>query len=97
MLAEAVAPKASKKVVGIRPGEKLHEEMISFSDSFNTFYDDDYFFILPTKPMWSIEEFQSKLKTKKIEKPFSYSSDSNKDFLNVEQLRDLISSELLNE
>tara|TARA_B100001741_G_C16555269_1_gene602410 strand:- start:19504 stop:20511 length:1008 start_codon:yes stop_codon:yes gene_type:complete len=96
-VAKAICKESEIKIIGIRPGEKLHEEMISFSDSFNTFYDDDYFFILPTKPMWSIEEFQSKLKTKKIEKPFSYSSDSNKDFLNVEQLRDLISSELLNE
>ena len=64
-VAKAISPDSKIEIVGIRPGEKLHEEMISHSDSFNTYYNDKYFFILPTKVKWSIDEFMKKHNAKK--------------------------------
>ena len=93
-VAKAISPESKIEIVGIRPGEKLHEEMISHSDSFNTYYNDKYFFILPTKVKWSIDEFMKKHNAKKTEEPFSYSSDTNDQFLSVNELKDLISNEL---
>ena len=93
-VAKAISPDSKIEIVGIRPGEKLHEEMISHSDSFNTYYNDKYFFILPTKVKWSIDEFMKKHNAKKIEEPFSYSSDTNDQFLSVSELKNLISNEL---
>lgn len=95
-VAKAVSPDSKIEIIGIRPGEKLHEEMISYSDSFNTYYNENYYFILPTKPKWSINSFQEKLNTIKLDKPFSYSSDTNEKFLSVNELKDLIKKELSN-
>ena len=93
-VAKAISPDSKIEIVGIRPGEKLHEEMNRHSDSFNTYYNDKYFFILPTKVKWSIDEFMKKHNAKKIEEPFSYSSDTNDQFLSVSELKNLISNEL---
>jgi FlaA1/EpsC-like NDP-sugar epimerase len=93
-VAKAVSEDAEIVVVGIRPGEKLHEEMISYSDSFNTYSNEDYYFILPTKIKWDIEQFKHKLKAKKIKEQFSYSSDTNPHFLTKKELKDLIEQEL---
>ena len=56
-LAEAVSDQCRIDEIGIRPGEKLHEEMISYSDSFNTYVNERYYFILPTKLKWDIKKF----------------------------------------
>jgi len=91
-LAKAIAPDMPTKVVGIRPGEKLHEEMITTTDSLNTIEFEDYFVILPSTQIWDIEEFRktSNIKEGKFcEFGFSYNSGSNKDFLTVEEIRKL--------
>ena len=73
--------------MGIRPGEKLHEEMITESDSMNTLEFDDYFVIVPSIQIWSKIKFQNE-SNRDIGKPcpdgFSYNSKSNKHFLSVE-------------
>lgn len=96
-LAEAIAPEAEKKVVGIRPGEKLHEEMITRTDSLNTIEFDDYFAILPSYHTWDVEEFRngSGDTTGQLCEPgFSYNSKENERFLSTEELRSLIATEL---
>lgn len=92
-VAEAIAPNMKIKEIGIRPGEKLHEEMITITDSINTIEFDDYYVILPSTPLWNIEEFKNKSNGKPgrcCEYGFSYNSGTNKHFLAIEEIRDLI-------
>lgn len=56
-VASAIAPNCEQRVVGIRPGEKVHEEMITSSDSFTTYDLGKYYVILPTTPSWDLEEY----------------------------------------
>jgi UDP-N-acetylglucosamine 4,6-dehydratase/5-epimerase len=90
-LAEAMAPSARQEIVGIRPGEKLHEEMITETDSFSTVELEKYFVILPTTPFkWTQEEFIQAFKGRKVEPGFRYNSQTNDSWLNPEELRELI-------
>ena len=96
-LAEAIAPEAEVKVVGIRPGEKLHEEMITSTDSLSTVEFDDYYVILPSYHTWDVDEFRETSNSapgRMCEPGFRYDSGTNPHFLTVDQLRDLISREL---
>jgi UDP-N-acetylglucosamine 4,6-dehydratase/5-epimerase len=89
-LAEAICEKCEKKIIGIRPGEKIHEEMITFSDSFNTYEIHNYYVIIPTKPKWSINDYIDNFKATKVKEGFSYDSGTNSHFLKVEELKQLI-------
>jgi FlaA1/EpsC-like NDP-sugar epimerase len=86
-LAEAVAPNCSLKIVGIRAGEKLHEEMITPSDSLNTLDIGERYVIVPTSPRWNIDAFKEQFKATEVPFGFHYRSDNNDRFLSVEQLR----------
>ncbi len=86
-LAEAIAPGEGYEVIGIRPGEKLYEEMITGSDAISTVEFDDYFVILPSLPKWSTDEFVAHFNGRRVGMGFSYSSETNPDWLSVEQLR----------
>lgn len=89
-LAEAIAPGKPTEIVGIRPGEKIHEEMITASDSFSTYDLGAYFAILPQLPTWEISEYVEQRKAKPVPAGFHYSSGANTEWLSVEQLRTLI-------
>ena len=89
-VAEAIGPKCEKKIVGIRPGEKLHEEMITPSDSFYTYDLGKYYTILPSNPQWSLEEFKQKFNAKKVTPGFRYNSEENTEWETVKSLRSLI-------
>ena len=92
-LAKAVAPNARIEIVGIRPGEKLHEEMITVTDAINTVEFDDYYVILPSTQIWDVEKFRKESNGKEgksCQYGFSYNSGSNERFLSVEELRRLI-------
>ncbi|MEL6540355.1 MAG: UDP-N-acetylglucosamine 4,6-dehydratase (inverting) [Pseudomonadota bacterium] len=89
-VATAIAPEAKQKVVGIRPGEKIHEEMITASDSFNTVDMGAYFAILPVSGDYSVDEYCRAHGGRRVEPGFAYNSGTNPDFLTVEQLQDLI-------
>ena len=96
-VASAIAPKCKIQVVGIRPGEKLHEEMITETDSLNSIEFDGYFVILPSTKLWDIDKFrnESNLSIGEMCEPgFCYNSGSNKDFLNVSDLKKLIENEI---
>ena len=84
-LAEAVAPGAELEVVGIRPGEKLHEEMISENDARRTLDMGGYFVIQPEMDWWP-----GTLRGDGLPEGFSYSSDTNTQWLSVPQLREMV-------
>ncbi|MDP4269559.1 MAG: UDP-N-acetylglucosamine 4,6-dehydratase (inverting) [Bacteroidota bacterium] len=89
-VATAIAPECEQKVVGIRPGEKIHEEMITESDSFLTVDLGKYYAILPQNPAWNIEEYKKEFSATSVEIGFKYNSGTNPEFLTVEEIRDLI-------
>lgn len=94
-VATAIAPDAEQDVIGIRPGEKIHEEMITASDSFNTVDMGDYYAILPGSADYTIEQYCADRGGKLVEPGFAYNSGTNPDFLTVEQLRDLIENHVV--
>jgi FlaA1/EpsC-like NDP-sugar epimerase len=89
-LAMAIGPDCEHPIVGIRPGEKIHEEMITASDSFNTVDLGEYFAILPTTGKHSAQYYCEHNGSKLVTPGFAYNSGTNPDFLTVEQLRELI-------
>lgn len=86
-VAEAIAPELPIKIVGIRPGEKIHEEMITETDAYNTVEFDNYFVILPSMCLWDVEEFVEQFKGRYCPPGFKYNSGTNSEWLTVEQLR----------
>ncbi len=93
-LAEAIGPSCEHQVVGLRPGEKIHEEMITSSDSFSTYDLGKYYVILPQVPVWNREQFISTFGARPVTPGFSYSSGANEEWLSVEQIRSLIRTHL---
>ena len=96
-IAEAIAPKCKKVIVGIRPGEKLHEEMITQTDALGCIEFGDYYVILPSMELWDVEKFRNQSDAysgKHCEFGFSYNSGTNTDFLSIEQLRELIKNQV---
>ena len=92
-IAEAVAPECKREIIGIRPGEKLHEEMITESDSINTIEFKDYYVIIPSIRLWNKTEFVNESNGEigiPCKDGFSYNSGTNKPFLTVEELKKLI-------
>jgi FlaA1/EpsC-like NDP-sugar epimerase len=94
-VATAIAPECRQDVVGIRPGEKIHEEMITVSDSQNTIDIGPYFAILPAAGPISVEDYATHFGGRLVEPGFSYNSGSNPAFLSVEDLRELIETQVL--
>jgi len=89
-VAKAIAPNTEQKIVGIRPGEKIHEEMITASDSYNTYDLGKYYTILPTKPAWDINAFVKEFGAVKVDQGFSYNSGTNSEWVQATELRDFI-------
>lgn len=89
-VAKAIGPDCEHPVIGIRPGEKIHEEMITSSDSFNTVDLGRYFAILPTAGAHSVESYCAAHGGRPVPPGYAYNSGSNPDFLTVEQLQQLI-------
>ena len=85
-LARAIAPNAKHKIVGIRPGEKLHEQLISEEDAFYTYEYKDYYKILPVINNWSTSKSHIK-NGKKVAEGFSYTSNNNDEWMSVEMLQ----------
>ena len=90
-IAKVIAPKAKHKIIGIRPGEKLHEQMISGDDSYSTYEYTNYYKILPQINDWDndIKRIKNGLK---VSPGFSYCSDNNKEWMTKDQLKKWIDS-----
>jgi UDP-N-acetylglucosamine 4,6-dehydratase (inverting) len=86
-VAEAVAPSAETRHVGIRPGEKLHEEMISETDAMNTYDCGKYYVIAPSMHVWDLNKWINTFNATKVEQGFRYNSGTNTDWLTVDELR----------
>ena len=91
-VATAIAPECVQNIIGIRPGEKIHEEMITSSDSASTVDLGKYYAILPATGAFTIEQYCAEMQAKLVAPGFAYDSGSNPDYLSIEQLRDLISA-----
>lgn len=89
-VAEAIAPDCPLDIVGIRPGEKLHEEMITPSDSFYTYDLGQYYVILPAQPNWKLDKFKEEFNAQKVPAGFAYNSETNEEWETVETMKDLI-------
>lgn len=93
-VADAIAPNCKKEIVGIRPGEKIHEEMITASDSYNSYDIGKYYVILPTVPRFSLNKYILENNAIKVKEGFTYTSDKNESWINTEEIRKLITEHL---
>ncbi len=89
-MATAIGPNCEQQIVGVRPGEKIHEEMITSSDSYNTVDIGRYFAILPASAAFTLNEYCKEFSGEAVKPGFAYESGRNPDFLTVEQLRALL-------
>lgn len=89
-VAMAIGPNCKHNIVGIRPGEKIHEEMITSSDSFFTYDLGKYFVIIPQTPIWNVNEFEQAFGARRVPEGFAYNSGDNMEWETVESLRELI-------
>ena len=86
-VATAIAPNCEQKIVGIRPGEKLHEDLITETDSLNTVELENYYVICPATSRWSKEDYAKAKNGKVLLFGFRYNSGTNEEWLTVEELR----------
>lgn len=91
-VAKAIDANKKIKIIGIRPGEKMHEEMFTFNDSYNAIENKKYFILLPPQKNKEKNKYLKTHKAKNILKPFNYSSDENKEFLTLLELKKLINN-----
>ena len=89
-VASAIGPDCIQEEVGIRPGEKLHEEMITVSDAINTYDIGKYYAILPQKTIFDREKFINHFNAKLVDSNFSYNSGENEEWETIESLRELV-------
>jgi len=89
-VAEAIAPYCKRVIVGTRPGEKVHEEMITETDGLNTIEFDRHFVMLPATRLWDAEAFRKAFNGRCCDLGFKYSSGTNTEWLGVDQLRELV-------
>jgi UDP-N-acetylglucosamine 4,6-dehydratase (inverting) len=89
-LAQAIGPECEHRIIGIRPGEKIHEEMITISDSLNTVDLGRYFAILAAAGEHTVKDYCAHSNGRTVPHGFNYNSGSNVDFLTVDQLQSLI-------
>ncbi len=93
-VAEAIGPECEHRVIGIRPGEKIHEEMITSSDSFFTYDLGRYYAILPQTPAWNVDDFIQSNKAVLVPSGFAYSSGDNSEWETVDTLRELVKTHI---
>lgn len=93
-LAEAIGPSCRREIVGLRPGEKIHEEMITESDAFTTIEIGPYYAILPSGGRISPSDYMETLGGKPVSDGFSYHSGRNEEFLGTDEIRRLIRSHI---
>ncbi len=93
-IVEAIAPNCKMENIGIRPGEKIHEEMITEADSVNTYEIGNKYIILPNKEDYKLRYQDLNIKIKKVPEGFSYNSFNNEHYLTVEEIRKLIKSNI---
>lgn len=94
-VARVVAPECRTEVIGIRPGEKLHEVMVTADDAWNAVEMDDHYVIQPAAAWWNAKAFEAESGGRKVPEEFVYSSDRNGWWLQPEELRQLLDREAI--
>ena len=94
-IAKVIAPESKYKIIGIRPGEKMHEQMISREDSYSTYEYSDHYKILPQINEWGKDSLRIK-NGKKVPEEFSYNSDNNKEWMTKNELHKWVNLNLNN-
>jgi UDP-N-acetylglucosamine 4,6-dehydratase (inverting) len=89
-VATAIGPNCKRELTGIRPGEKIHEEMITESDSIKTIDCGKYYVILPSSHKWNLDEYMAKFKATRVPFGFKYNSGTNTEWINSDEIRALI-------
>lgn len=89
-VATAIAPNCEQEMIGIRPGEKIHEEMITPSDAFYTYDLGQYYVVLPSTPNWKLADFIEQFKAVPVPEGFHYHSGNNQEWVGVQEIRHLI-------
>lgn len=89
-VAKAVAPDCRTEVVGIRPGEKLHEEMITETDSLQTYDCGKYYVIAPSLHSWKLNDWIKTFNAQKVQEGFKYNSGTNIEWISPQEIRTLI-------
>jgi len=92
-IAKTIAPEMEQEIIGIRPGEKIHEQMIGIEDVLYTYEYDKYFKILPAIQNWYLDKNRI-LDGNKVESSFTYSSDKNEEWMSKEELNNWINSNI---
>ena len=93
-LSRAIAPECKTEIVGVRPGEKIDEEMITADDSMRSFDCGSYYVINPTVPIWNENDWVEQFKAKKVPMGFKYNSGTNTEWLSIEQIRKLVKEQV---
>jgi len=91
-VAEAIAPGVEQRIVGIRPGEKLHEFMVGAHESAQAVRLGQRYIICPKEGDWDAEHYCAQTGATRVEEGFEYDSGENLDWLSVEQIRELVST-----
>ena len=94
-VAKVVAPECRTEVIGIRPGEKLHEALIVQDDAIHTAEFDDHYAIQPSAHWWDREQYLAETRGRRVPETFNYASDTNPEWMSAAQLQDLLRSEPL--
>ena len=89
---KAIAPNSKIKIIGIRAGEKLHEELITSSESSTVYEIGKYYLNLANLSKKNIDRYVRNFKAKKVKADFKYNSFNNKDYLNIKDLKKLINN-----
>jgi FlaA1/EpsC-like NDP-sugar epimerase len=89
-VARAIAPGCKQEIIGIRPGEKVHEEMITESDSFYTVDVGKYYAVLHHTTDWNTDDYIRAFGGERVPVGFKYNSGTNTEWLSAEQIRELI-------
>ena len=93
-LASAIAPNVPTKIIGLRPGEKIHEEMITVADAPMTLDIGKYYVILPETYRYDLSDYVEQFGGTRVAETFKYNSGENRDFLSIEQIRALLTKKL---
>lgn len=89
-VAKAIGPDCKHEIIGVRPGEKLHEEMITETDSLGTLECEKYYVITPSTPLWDVNKYMKEFNANRVEEGFKYNSGTNSAWLTVEQIREQV-------